>query len=310
MKKIILIILFLIVPIFSSYADKCYVFIEKSGNFNPSIMESLSVSLISKYIEKVKAIPKFGIKEQDCSYDVSLMESMNGFQYTIVSKNINSMGTSKKPGLDGLTQSLLRALYRSKDGDTLKRRICNDYAELMAQDCKPIEAVVMLYNERGEIIPNGSTVREGNSFFVMLKPMTDSYAAVFNKDSKGNFFRIFPNPQISSQTNPLRAHKQYFFPPQNSDLIFQFDDNSGEESFYFVISSTPMNDIDSVYNSIESGARNLTPVLEQRIRKRGISLGKKKYSTGGSIGNLPSSGDLLMGKGAIVKTVKLRHLAY
>ena len=217
MKKAISIILFLVVPIFSSYADKCYVFIEKSGNFNPAIMESLSVSLISKYIEKVKAIPKFGIKEQDCSYDVSLMESMNGFQYSIVSKNINSMGTSKRPGLDGLTQSLLRALYRSKDGDSLKRRICNDYAELMAQDCRPIEAVVMLYNERGEIIPNGGSVREGNSFFVMLKPMADSYAAVFNKDSKGNFFRIFPNPQVSSQTNPLRANKQYFFPPQNSD---------------------------------------------------------------------------------------------
>jgi hypothetical protein len=168
----------------------------------------------------------------------------------------------------------------------------------------------MLYSETGEIIPNGATVRKGESFFVMLQPMTDSHAVVFNKDSKGNFFRIFPNPQVSSQTNPLRSQQQYFFPPQNSELIFKFDENPGEEAFYFVISSTPLDDLDAVYNGMQSGTRSLGPILEQRIRTRGIFVGKKTQSVNTGYSNVPTSTELLQGKGAVVKIVRLNHVRY
>ena len=292
----------------SLFAKTCYVVIEKAGNLNPKIVESLSVSLISKYIRKVKPAPRFGIKMDECTFDVSFIESMSGMQYIFSGPNINSMGSSKQPGIDGLTQSLLRALSRSSDGSEIKAKICNDYPDLMVQDCRSIEAVVMIYNERGELIPNGSSVREGDAFFIMLQPMADAYAVVFNKDSKGNFFRIFPNHQVSSHSNPLRSNQQYFFPPRNSDLIFKFDENPGEETFYFVVSSTPLNDIDSVYNSIESGMRGLSSVLEQRINKRGITIGKKKQSVNTGYSKLPTSVDILKGKGAIVKIVTLRHV--
>lgn len=293
----------------TAIAEQCYVVVDKSGNYNPTIVESLSVSLISKYIRKVSAVPLAGIKEKDCSFFVNLTESMSGFQFSLSSKTVNSLGTSRKPGMNGVTQSLLRTISRSSDEKQLKKRICNDYPDLMREDCKPIEAVAILYNEQGMIIPNGKSVREGDTFFVMLQPMADAYAVVFNKDSRGQFFRIFPNPQISAQANPLRAHQQYFFPPKDSDLILRFDENPGTETFYFVISSTPLEDLDEVYRSIGStGSNNGYSTLENRILTRGISIEKKKVSINSGYQNVPAYSKMLAGTGVIVKKVQLNHL--
>ena len=114
------------------------------------VVQSLSVSMISKYISQVKPIPNAGIKESDCVFNVSLTESMDGFQLAIFSNNINAIGNSSQGGMKGLTQSLLRALYRSKDDSQLKNKICSEYSEMMSDDCKPIGAVVLFYNDRGE----------------------------------------------------------------------------------------------------------------------------------------------------------------
>lgn len=309
-RNIITLILMLCWSYSSVSAEQCYIVVDNAGNFKAAIVETLSVSLISKYVSQVSPIPNAGIREDECTFRISLIESMNGFQLTFSSRNINSLGNSKQPGMDGLTQSLLRAISRSSDGSELKKRICSDYPNLMSQDCSPIEAVVMLYNDRGEHIVNGSKVREGDSFFVMLQPMADSYAAVFNKDSKGNFFRIFPNPQISPQTNPLKSNRQYFFPPKNSDLIFKFDANPGKEEFYFIISSTPLVDIESVYDNMQSGTSSLGTVLEQRIQTRGIIIGKKSHHVNTGYSNVPTAVEMLKGKGAVVKTVRLNHVRY
>lgn len=293
----------------SATAEQCYVVVEKSGNYNPAIIESLSVSLISKYIQPISAVPLSGIKEKDCSFFINLTESLSGFQYSLSSKTINSMGTSRKPGMNGVTQSLLRTISRSSEEGHLKAKICSDYPELMKEDCRPMEAVAMLYNERGIVIPHGENVKEGDTFFVMLQPMSDAYVAVFNKDSRGQFFRIFPNPQISSQSNPLKAHRQYFFPPKDSDLILRFDDNPGIETFYFVISSTPLEDIDALYRSIGSGSTNDSELLlERRILTRGIGIEKKRISVNSGYQDVPAFSHLLEGTGAVVKKVQLQHL--
>jgi hypothetical protein len=295
-------------------AEPCYVGIEKAGNFDQKIVQSLAVSLISKYISKALPIPNAGIKEGTCVYDVSLMESMDGFHLTLSGNNINSIGNSKQPGMGGLTQSLLRALYRSKDDDQTKKKICSEYPDIMSQDCKPIGAIVSFYDDQGILIKDRSAVKEGDKFNVMLQPNADLHAAIFNKDSNGNIFKIFPSGQVSSIQNPLKSDTQYFFPPQDSKIIFEFDNNPGEEVFYFVFSSTPLYDIDKIYNSIsnstsQKNTQKLTKLFEKQIQTRGIGITKKDANVVNDNKNQHSIvGELLINNGAFVKTIHLNHV--
>lgn len=294
-------------------AEPCYVGIEKAGNFDQKIVQSLAVSLISKYISKTLPIPSAGIKEGTCVYDVSLMESMEGFHLTLSGNNINSIGNSTQPGMGGLTQSLLRALYRSRDNDQTKKKICSEYPAIMSQDCKPIGAVVSFYDEQAVLIQDRSVVKEGDQFNIMLHPNAELHAAVFNKDSNGNIFKIFPNGQVSSIQNPLKSDTQYFFPPQDSEIIFEFDNNPGEEVFYFVFSSTPLYDIDKIYESIstsisQKNKQKLTKHFEKQIQTRGIGITKKDTNIINNKNQPSIIGELLVNNGAFVKTVHLNHV--
>ena len=300
----------------NAQAETCYVLLEKSGNFNPRMVETLVVSLVSKYVETVEAAPDFGVGAKDCAYTASLSESMNGFLFSLTGRNFNSMGSSKTPGMDGLTQSILRALYTGNNADkNLKKQICTEYAHLMKDDCRPVEAVVMFYDEAGRMIPDGSTVREGDSFFVMIQPFGKLHVNVINKDTQGNIFRIFPNPAVTEQGNPLLPNRQYFFPPQESKLIFRFDENTGVETFYFVISAVPILDIDILLDQLENASsekvgQRITHRIENQLLKRGVSLGKKKHPVSFPVKKkkVSKSGDLLIGSGAFVKTVRLTHI--
>lgn len=299
----------------TAQAETCYVLVEKAGNFNPKIVQSSSLPLINEFIAPVRPVPIAGIRESDCTYTVNLTESMQGFLVSLSGQQINSIGNSRTPGLNGFTQALLRAIYRSKNDESLKQKICQRYTDLMAEDCKPVEAVIFFYDGAGRMIEEGSRVTEGDEFNIMIKPTGNLYAYVINQDTKGNLFRIFPNQDVSPHANPLQAGVQYYFPPKNTDIIFSFDNNIGQEMFYFVISSTPMDDIDEMFRQLGNTSDHLrvASVLKKTIRSRGLVLKSKKTAikvpplrTQARVGN--KIAELLQGKGAFVKTVSLNHV--
>lgn len=55
------------------------------------------------------------------------------------------------------------------------------------------------------MIADGSTVRTGQRFDVMVRPAGDLHAYIISRDSRGNLFNIFPNGRVSRHRNPLRA---------------------------------------------------------------------------------------------------------
>jgi Domain of unknown function (DUF4384) len=292
----------------------CYIVVEKSGNVDPKTVESLSVSLVSKYLRKVRAAPPAGLRGNECIFRAVLTESAGGFNYTISGKSINSLGSSKQTGIDGLSQSVLRAIYLSSDDASLKNRICNDHSNLMRDDCQKVGVVIAFYNEQGNEIADNSTVREGDTFYVMVKPHSTLYARVINKDAAGNFFQIFPNRDIVNLDNPLTKGKEYFFPPLGSSLIFKFDEKTGDELFYFVMTPTPATDIDQVLQKMNQGSAqdrsSAARLFEQRLLNRGFTLGKKKvkFRSNGEGEHTPASGDLLDKTGGFVEVVRLKHV--
>ena len=299
-------------------AAPCYVLVEKWGNFDPKIVQTSAVSLITQYVEPVEPAPIFGVGTNDCAYTLNVSESMQGFLVLLSGKKLNGVGNSRTPGLDGFTQAMLRA-FNALNDSKIKSDICQKYAALMQEDCKPISAIVAFYNGQGLTIQDGSSVRQGEEFHVFIQPEGNLYAYVINQDTQGNFFKIFPNLEVSKQKNPLTSGQQYYFPPKDSQLIFNFDENVGEETFYFIFSATPLDDLDTLFVRLEQAESSkdkqaTQPLLAHAMNSRGIALkGKTAQSTQvASSTKAPQLnqklGDMLAGTGSFVKTVNLHHI--
>ena len=300
--------------------EKCYVLVDSAGSFKMDVVVSSSVSIISRYIEPVEAPPPAGVRMDDCSYTVNLTDSPEGYYISLSGRHVNSIGNSKEAGMEGYTQALLRAVYRTFDSDEMKEKVCRDYKELLASDCKPVEAVIFLFNERIEIIPDSSVVRTNDRFNIMIQPVIPLYAYIIALDSSGNMFKVFPNSDVTRQTNPLKAGIQYYFPPLDSDVIFAFDNIPGEEKIYFLLSANPVEEIEAFLDGLGEGKsvkqqKSSVDSFEKRFVSRGFKLKKKsKQVTLQQTGTLTSlsqqkvMAELLKGSGTLVKTVTLKHV--
>ncbi|MBU3916336.1 hypothetical protein KKA14_12445 [bacterium] len=130
-KKIFILSIFLSISQIS--LAKCFLYIEKTGNLNPTIISTLAISLISQYIERLEDTPLSGLTETDCMYKIGLTESQSGVFVTISGRNLSAYGDSSKSGVDGLQIALLRAIYRAKL--EIKDSICKAYGTILLEDC-------------------------------------------------------------------------------------------------------------------------------------------------------------------------------
>ena len=127
MKHIVFILslLFLSYPLFGQSEEKCYVVVESSEDFDPTLLSNISVSLISQFLREVEPIPPEGVPSDSCLYDISVAKKGDTTFVTFVGNNLNSYGDSKLSGSDGFQQSVLKSIYRS-----LREKrdlICEDY---------------------------------------------------------------------------------------------------------------------------------------------------------------------------------------
>lgn len=311
--KYYLSLFFCLFSIHTVQADPCYLLVEDSANFSPKIIQSTSISLFNKFITKVKPPPISGLKPKDCVYSISVNESMQGFMVSISGDKINNIGYSKIPGLNGLTHSILKAIYNQKN-ETIRNKICSQYEQLMKDDCKPISVTILLFGNQGKKLEEGSHVKEGQQFNIFIQPDVTLHCYIINKDSTNHIYPIFPNKLVSQIGNPLKANLRYYFPPMNSSQIFSFDKNIGEETFYFVFSPTPIDDLDYLFtkkNKKDLSSNKVDTMIKDAIRSRGLALTSKEVPlTSGSEDRYKLEiGDYLKNDGAFVKTITFKHIA-
>ena len=116
--------------------EKCYVVVQSSIDFEPSLLSIISISLISKFVSEVEQVPPGGISTDSCQYQISVTKINDTTVVTFRGEGLNSSGDSKLSGLDGFQQSILKSIYRS-----LKNKrglICQDYATLL-EECGEIK---------------------------------------------------------------------------------------------------------------------------------------------------------------------------
>jgi len=113
--------------------EKCYVLVESSRDFDPSLLSNISISLISRFLRDVEQVPLSGITSDSCLYNVSVSKNNDTTFVTFKGEGLNSYGDSKLSGSDGFQQSILKSLYRSLEDK--RNLICRDYGTLL-EECR------------------------------------------------------------------------------------------------------------------------------------------------------------------------------
>ena len=122
--------------VFVQSDEKCYVVVQSSIDFEPSLLSIISISLISKFVSEVEQVPSGGISTDSCQYQISVSKINDTTVVSFRGEGLNSSGDSKLSGLGGVQQSILKSIYRS-----LKNKrglICQDYATLL-EECGEIK---------------------------------------------------------------------------------------------------------------------------------------------------------------------------
>ena len=138
MFKVIILLFFSLLITHQVFAE-CYLTVIEEGNYSPKMLISLSAPLISKYIEPVNEIPAKGINSKECVYSVSLVETRSSLSYSLISSRVNISGKSKKNGVEGIRQALLRAFLQNDP--TKKQELCKNHPTDLSEDCLDINVL-------------------------------------------------------------------------------------------------------------------------------------------------------------------------
>ncbi len=256
----------------------CYLSLDANQQKSSSL-STQALALLSRYVAPVEPMPPSGVPLGSCIYQASLTQAEGQSLFSLKGPRINGFGVSTQKGQRGQSQALLYALYLGKADVSFRSRICADYPKELQSFCRPLSVELLFFDEFGRPLPDGTTVRSGESFFLLLRPLTPLYAQIFNRDAAGELYQIFPNKEVNPQSNPLTPGESYFFPQKKGDLIFRFDQKQGEEHFFLVFSAAPLHDLDIAFAKLQqkktrAGQKVFTALLNQRGAASTQQIGK------------------------------------
>lgn len=125
-------------------------------------------------------------------------------------------------------------------------------------------------------LQEGSVLKSGDGYAIYVKPSDACYLYVYQVDSSGKSYRLFPNDEYKTASNPLPAALPLWI-PNESDVMY-LDENTGKESFYLFASperipelegpgaaSLNRRDIDSVASVKKMGAAGVRQKLNPSV---------------------------------------------
>jgi len=88
------------------------------------------------------------------------------------------------------------------------------------------------------LVKSGDTLKSGDAYFFHIKANKDCYLYLFQVDSSGTVFRLFPSMNYHTAGNPIRSKARLTLP--NEGEVFYLDQTTGKEEFYFLASQEPL----------------------------------------------------------------------
>ncbi len=116
---------------------------------------------------------------------------------------------------------------------------------------EPIPAISVevsfIYEDNG--VPrqmwDGMSLRSRLDYYsVYFSPEQDCYVYIYQVDSSGAVYQIFPNLEYSNAWNPVKKGKDYWIPANDR---FYLDDVTGEEKIYFFASREPATELENLF---------------------------------------------------------------
>lgn len=100
---------------------------------------------------------------------------------------------------------------------------------------------------------DGSRLQSGDSLKLLFTPTQDNvYVYIFMVDSDNNLARLFPTDDFigaaTNNKNPVKKGVEYFVPA--ADKSFKLDNNTGEETIYFISTRQPDDVLERRYQDI------------------------------------------------------------
>jgi|GEM_PF-4905971 len=124
-----------------------------------------------------------------------------------------------------------------------------------------------------EYIREGDSLFSGDGYYFVVHPNIKSYVYLYQVDSSGHAFRLFPNQKYETGQNPIAAKQDKIIP--NSTMEFFLDETSGTEEILFFASKKPIIDLEN----FSTGLRESLPLEGRRHRGvAGIREKEKEYT--------------------------------
>jgi len=133
-------------------------------------------------------------------------------------------------------------------------------------------------NEKGRMLPvsEGAVLKSGDGYALYVKPGDTCYLYVYQIDSLGKSFRLFPAAGYKTASNPVSAAADLWIP--NDKSLFTLDEVTGKEYFYLFASPQPIrefegdsaakldkSDIDNIVSLKKMGVAGLKPKREPSL---------------------------------------------
>ena len=116
----------------SNTSETCYLNVTAKREYDEFSVLSFSISLISRFHRRVLEPPFEGLSANEkCVYEVSVDSRDFTTVVTISGSDLNTSGDSKQSGMDGLQESILRALLNGLPNK--KDQICESYGEKLVE---------------------------------------------------------------------------------------------------------------------------------------------------------------------------------
>ena len=117
------------------------------------------------------------------------------------------------------------------------------------------------------LLNEGDPLRATDNFAVFVKPGSPSYIYIWQTDSSGEVFRVFPNSDFNPQGNPVSAKTEVWLPvAKGQRQWFHLDQNPGEEEIIIVASADPLQDLEDPL-----GLLSLSGVVDADTKRKIVS---------------------------------------
>lgn len=129
------------------------------------------------------------------------------------------------------------------------------------------------------LLNDGDPLRATDNFAVIVQPDNPSYIYIWQTDSSGEVFRVFPNADFNPQGNPVSSKTEVWLPvAKNKRQWFHLDQNPGEEEIVIVVSVDQLQELEDPL-----GLLSLSGVVDTDTKRKIVSdlhRAKAKLSVG------------------------------